>query len=182
MVKRFLNSKKIVEAIEENYKLEKFLWSEEIERKTIFRDKEKVRRVRSPSTKKKINIVIMSRAFYIPPQTQNTAVGNSELVDILVATLLSLLDRRHRCTRRCCARLLQQGSNYVSWTEWLPVRWGVNNKLFLSINSRAIEAVDKAKKFGIVRGSYKASLPELIDTLMRRKLWDFCTKQKQNSV
>lgn len=60
--------------------------------------------------------IVMSRAFYIPPQTQNNnSDGNHhELVNILVATLLSLLERRHRCTRRCCARITQQGSAYVS--------------------------------------------------------------------
>jgi hypothetical protein len=52
----------------------------------------------------------MSRAFYIPPQTQinnnsSFSGGNSELVDILIATLISLLQRRHQCTRRCCARI-----------------------------------------------------------------------------
>lgn len=57
----------------------------------------------------------MSRAFYIPPQTQNfNTVGNSELVDILVATLLSLLDRRHRCQRRCCSRISFHEPNHVS--------------------------------------------------------------------
>lgn len=59
----------------------------------------------------------MSRAFYIPPQTQNfNTVGNSaELVDILVATLLSLLDRRHRCQRRCCSRISFHEPNHVSF-------------------------------------------------------------------
>lgn len=68
--------------------------------------------------------IIMSRAFYIPPQTQNNnTVGNSELVDILVATLLSLLARRNRCTRRCCARVLYQGPSYVSKIKKKLVRW-----------------------------------------------------------
>lgn len=61
----------------------------------------------------------MSRAFYIPPQTQNfNTVGNSaELVDILVATLLSLLDRRHRCQRRCCSRISFHEPNHVSFNK-----------------------------------------------------------------
>ncbi|CAG9805397.1 unnamed protein product [Chironomus riparius] len=56
----------------------------------------------------------MSRAFYIPPQTQNmnNSVGNSELVDILIATLISLLRRRNQCTRRCCARNLHRHESH----------------------------------------------------------------------
>lgn len=84
-------------------------------------------------TKEKKKYKIMSRAFYIPPQTQSSynPVGNAELMDILVATLLSLLDRRHRCTRRCCSRIAYHGPNYVSCemklvtNEVLNIYWNV---------------------------------------------------------
>ncbi|CRK97879.1 CLUMA_CG011254, isoform A [Clunio marinus] len=55
----------------------------------------------------------MSRAFYVPPQSVN-AVGNSEFLDILVTTFFALLERRHRCTRRCCGRSYLR-SNYLTY-------------------------------------------------------------------
>lgn len=76
----------------------------------------------------------MSRAFYIPPQTPNfNATGNSELVDMLIATLLTLIQQRRRgqqCTRRCCARLLYQDTSNVSFIKYFLVNCELNKKNF----------------------------------------------------
>lgn len=121
----------------------------------------------------------MSRAFYIPPQTQNNnSVGNHrELVNILVATLLSLLERRHRCTRRCCARISQHGSAYVSHREHssaLTKCW----LIILLIFSTVKQSRTSINLFGIIWSSYKAPFPthRCVEVT---EMWDFCTKQNK---